>query len=420
MTQPRILFLDHAAVLGGAELSLRDIAAHFRHQGRVALFEDGPLRQELEAAGVEVVVVPAATSVQAARRESGLGQAARSSFAVLSLLRRLRPLARDADVLYANSLKSLVIAAMLGRLTRRPVIWHLRDMLTEEHYSKANCRLTTRLASFAGARIITNSDATRQALIAAGGRADRAVTIHNGISPDALDAVTDDDARQARAEFRLPDDHFLVGVFSRLSPWKGQHVLLEAMRGIDGVSAIIVGDALFKEAEYRDRLRAMVKDLGLDGRVRMLGFRRDTPRLMKACDTVLHTSVSPEPFGRVIVEGMLARRPVIAADAGGATEILASPEQGIRVPAGDAGALAEAIIRLRDNPGLRQQLADGGRLRAEVAFSTGQMLRAIEAEVARVAEPAGATGSRNRSPAVGKMAGLGRASTFADGSHGDG
>jgi len=93
-----------------------------------------------------------------------------------------------------------------------------------------------------------------------------------------------------------------VGVFSRLSYWKGQHVLLEAMRELPGVHALLAGEALFGETEYIAQLKALVSLPELAGRIHWLGFRSDVPALMATCNIVVHTSTEPEPFGR-IVEG---------------------------------------------------------------------------------------------------------------------
>ena len=78
---------------------------------------------------------------------------------------------------------------------------------------------------------------------------------------------------------------------------------------------LLVGDALFGEYEYLEQLHHQVKRLGLGDRVHFLGFRSDIPQLMSLCDLIAHTSTAPEPFGRVIVEGMLCGKPVVAAAA---------------------------------------------------------------------------------------------------------
>ena len=128
----------------------------------------------------------------------------------------------------------------------------------------------------------------------------------------------------------------LIGVFSRLAPWKGQHIVLQALAGLPGVHGIFAGSALFGEDAYAASLRVLASELGIADRVVFLGQRGDVPALMRAVDIVVHPSVDPEPFGRTLVEAMLARTPVIATDAGAASEILGGGEAGMLVPPGDA------------------------------------------------------------------------------------
>jgi glycosyltransferase involved in cell wall biosynthesis len=98
---------------------------------------------------------------------------------------------------------------------------------------------------------------------------------------------------------------------------------------------------------------------------------------MRASDAVVHASVYPEPFGRVIVEGMLAGRPVIATRAGGVTEII-DDETGILVPPNDTAKLANAITSLAEDPVHAARLAAAGMKRAREEFSVTAMVRGVE------------------------------------------
>lgn len=383
---PRILFVDHAGVLGGAELSLLDIASHFRATSRVVLFEDGAFRERLERADVPVDVLAAARVVTQVSREGGLWRDLQAAPAVLGLAWKLSRLARRYDVLYANSQKSMIVAALAGRLARRPVIWHLRDLMTAEHFSPAHRAVAALLSRLFIDRVIANSEATRAAFVQSGGRATRTFTVHNGISPERFDEVDAGQVARLRERLGLRDVR-VVGVFSRLAQWKGQHVLLEALRHLPpDVHVLLVGGALFQEDErYADALCRQAERLDVRERVHFLGFRDDIPHLLHLADVVAHTSIAPEPFGRVIVEGMLAKRPVVATRAGGAVEILEGDHAGRLVPPGDARALAEALTDLLAHPGEARQLAEAGHARALEHFSLGAMMEQLERQVADVA-----------------------------------
>ena len=377
----KVLFLDHAGVLGGAELYLLDLAQHFKG-GKVLLFSDGPFHECLEGAGVDVEVIRADTKVTGVSREDRGGGGLRALPALASLVRRVARAAKGYDLVFANSQKAFVVGALAGKLARRPVVWCLHDILTADHFSRTNRRLVVTLANTLSAQVIANSQATADAFRSAGGRAPLRV-VHNGIDPAPFEAVKPAEVTALREALGLGDAP-VVSVFSRLSPWKGQHVLVEALAQLPEVHALLVGEALFGESAYAEALRARVHTLGLSKRVHFLGFRRDIPALMKLSDIVLHTSTAPEPFGRVIVEGMLAGRPVIAAKAGGAVEIIGDDEGGLLVAPGDAQALTGALSGLLSQPEAAERLAVRGRERARAHFSLQGMVSSVRACLARV------------------------------------
>ena len=101
---------------------------------------------------------------------------------------------------------------------------------------------------------------------------------------------------------------------------------------------------------------------------------------------MLHTSTAPEPFGRVIVEGMLARKPVIATRAGGVCEILVEEDTGIMVPPGEPALLAGAVRRLLGDPVAAERLAASGRDHAENEFTVHAMVQAMTRNMEEVAQ----------------------------------
>jgi len=209
--------------------------------------------------------------------------------------------------------------------------------------------------------------------------------VYNGIDPTAFEAVTPEETAAARREIGLGDAP-AVGVFSRLSPWKGQHVLLDALTRMPALHAVFVGGALFGDEErYAASLHEKVVAYGLSDRVHFLDFRRDVPRLLHAVDVVAHTSVAPEPFGRVVVEGMLAGRPVVATRAGGVLEIVEDGVTGRLVPPGDAAALAETLGALLAAPTRTAALARAGREAARRRFSREAMLEGVARQIRGVA-----------------------------------
>ncbi|MEL6163275.1 MAG: glycosyltransferase, partial [Cyanobacteria bacterium J06628_3] len=190
--------------------------------------------------------------------------------------------------------------------------------------------------------VIVNSEASKKAFIEAGGETDKVKIVYNGFDPQKYRS-NETEIQQIRKELQL-EDKFIVGHFSRLAPWKGQHILIEALAKCPPeVAVILVGDALFGEQDYVKQLHQQIDALQLQNRVKFLGFRNDIPLLMSACNLVAHTSTSPEPFGRVIVEAMLSGTPVVAAAAGGAVELVESGTNGFLATPGNPQELTEII-----------------------------------------------------------------------------
>lgn len=351
---PRILFLSYTAALGGGELCLLDLATALRHHSAVLLLTQGPLDQRLRAARVEVLGLGEVNSDRAlaqVRTHTGFSLASLRAIAQVGRLARgVAQMGREFDCLHANNLKAFVVAAIARFLGGAPVVWHLHDLLTAGIFSAINRRLLVALANRLAWRVVVNSQATGDAFVECGGRRSLVRVVYNGFRREPFDAVSEEMARATRRNLNIPATVPLVGCFSRLSPWKGQHVLLAALRDLPGVHGLLVGEALFAEQDYRTHLQQLVVDFGLGDRVHWLGFRDDVPQLMKACDVIVHTSTEPEPFGRVVVEAQLARRPVVAAAAGGVLELVTPHQTGWLVPPNDAMALARALKHIFDHP----------------------------------------------------------------------
>lgn len=361
----KILFLDQSGKPGGAELCLTDIAKPYKDSCLVGLFADGAFKDLLEQQQIPVQVL-ANQPIQVRKDSSfvrGLGSLGQLAPLIAGVVRT----AREYDLIYANTQKALVVGALASWFSRRPLVYHLHDILSAEHFSQTNRRLAVTLANHFTSLVIANSKASQAAFVEAGGNPDIVEVVYNGFEPEFYQQHQSD-SKQLKHQLGF-NGQFLVGHFSRLAPWKGQHILLEALTHCpQDVTVILVGDALFGEQDYVKQLHKQVAVLGLEERVRFLGFRSDVVPLMAACDLVAHTSTAAEPFGRVIVEAMLCGRPVVAACAGGAIELVEPGKTGWLVPPGDVRQLAIAINTCRQQPELAKIVARQAQIEASQRF----------------------------------------------------
>jgi glycosyltransferase involved in cell wall biosynthesis len=380
--QKRILFVSYTAMLGGGELCLLDFAKAYRDTSEVLLLTDGNLKPRLESLGVKVNLLTSSRSLADVKVSSGLASL-KSIGELWRLGRQVAQKSKDFDLIHVNNQKGFVVAAIARFLGGAPVVWHLHDILTADIFSPLNRRIAVTLANWCATRVMVNSQATADAFIAAGGNSRLLRTVHNGFDSEVFDRVKDNQAG-LREELRIPRDRPLVGIFSRLSYWKGQHILLEAAMQLPNVHLLLVGEALFGEAEYSERLKNMAMQDSLKGRVHWLGFREDISALMKACNVIAHCSTAPEPFGRVIVEAQLAKRPAIATIGGGTGEIIEDQVTGLLVSPNDPQLLAKAIQSIISDRDFANSLTAAAYEQAKTKFSITSVCAEFEMAIAGV------------------------------------
>jgi glycosyltransferase involved in cell wall biosynthesis len=331
----------------------------------VILGEDGPLVARLREAGASVEVLPMDPRLRDVRKDTvrpGAGQLvsmARMLRYVWILRRRLRQL--HPDIVHTNSLKAAIYGGLAGRLARIPVVWHVRDRIADDYLPRPAVMAVRLLARVLPTAVVANSQATLATVPTARGGA----VIYNPVVPDIVTPVGSVESRRAA---HIERQIGIVGVIGRLAEWKGQHVFLEAFAKAFAdeprMRARLIGSAMFGEEAYEARLHRQVQDLGIADRVDFRGFREDVAAEIDELDILVHCSVTPEPFGQVVIEGMAAGMPVIAAGAGGPAEIINDGVDGVLTPPGDADALAEAMRELAYDRESRNRLGDSAAVSA--------------------------------------------------------
>lgn len=383
----RTMFLNHSATMGGAEQGLLDLARHMRDSSLVVLLEDGPFRKRLEQDGVQVHIVDAG-AMHSVRRHSRLPSGA----ALASVWRAARDVAeisRDFDVMHANSQKALIVGALATYRTDTPLLWHLHDIIEPPYFSRLNIKADVMLANRRVDRVIAVSRATADAFVRQGGAPEKVHVVYNGTDAVPFEASAPE-AGRIRHALGLGDVP-VVGCFSRIAEWKGQHVLIEAAAGIPGVHVLIVGGPLFNEHAYERHLRDRVRALGMEDRVHFLGHRSDIAVLMRNVDLVVHPSTAPEPFARTLIESIFAGHAPIASACGGVPELIDSGRTGYLFPPGDVEALRTILVHLLDHPEEVRQVALQAREHAYEHYEMKAYVESLESHLRAAA------GTRTRS-----------------------
>ncbi|NLG49415.1 MAG: glycosyltransferase family 4 protein [Chloroflexi bacterium] len=399
----RVLYVDLAPAVGGSVISLYYLVKGLdrrRYEPHVLLRASNPYVARFRALDVPVVTIPggasgpayqdgrAVASVRGSRlvhrlKSSMLGErvvhlAGFYARQVPRVLRDARAIGQHMAAIrpalvHLNDTVGVSRAGVLAaRRLRLPAICHLRALDERNHFDRWLSR------SLAGYVCISHAvDAHQRTL---GGRVEPSWVVYNGL--DLADMDQPVDAAEVRAELGLGRDDEVVGCVGRLVEWKGQRVFLEALARLTTdhprLRGLIVGGAEANGAAYAQELAELTHTLGLDEVIRFTGFRKDVPRVLRAMDVMVHASSSPEPFGRVLIEGMAAGVLVIGTDAGAVPEIIEDGATGLLVPPGDAAAMAGAIARALGDPEQRQRWVRAARQVVEQRFTMQAYVSGIE------------------------------------------
>lgn len=345
----RILILDNAPFLGGAQVNFRHMAPLLRERGcdvsiAVAATADPRVVSQYEQLGVSIDTVPMGTS---GRREL-------SPVGVVSSIRTLRTVTgrRRTDAIFASSRRAGALAAVATRLGLARSVWRLCDM---------GVPLTRKLITMFVDRATCVSEAVYRSYEGLPRRHFRVV--HTGVwAPDNDVAAIARHRREYRAALDIPDGALVIGSVCNLQYWKGFHVVVEAFsrvaREFPNAYLVHLGGPVRDYPDYPARIDALVERSGLAGRVRRLGHVGDPLPYYSAFDVFAHLPVPERPddgqeaFGQVAAEAMAYRIPVIASRLGGLPEVV-DASSGSLVGPGSAEQAAESIGALLGDAELR-------------------------------------------------------------------
>lgn len=358
----RVAYIDHTARWSGGEVALYNILTHLgsKVDPLVILAEEGVLADRLREKGIDVRVISLDEKVRNRNRNAVNLQVVSAAFQLFVYGRRLARILREEQVVcvHTNSLKSAFYGAVASKMAGIPLIWHIRDHIGAPYLKPAVARVIRFLSRVLPNGVIANSNSTLAALQLP--KSKKTLVVYSSFAKVVSQAAL---AIKPRKTFTV----LLVG---RLAEWKGQHILLEAAKSFlpdAHVRFWLAGDALFGEEAYKQQLMDQIRENKLDN-VTLLGHVDDIQGLMQQADLLVHTSITPEPFGQVIVEGMAAGLPVIASNEGGPTEIVVHNETGLLITPKDPDLLAMSIRHLLEHPAERQSMGEKGRKRVQEHF----------------------------------------------------
>lgn len=383
----KILYVNHyGKTISGAERVMLNLASELMKRPGVeleALCPAGVLKDELEALGTPVT---AAEFVKPKRTADPAfwGSAAAAGAGVW---RKLFSLLRNGrfDVLFSNSYVGHLYSCLPARAAGVKTVFHSHDMLKPLEVN----RWAVRFASKNADSVIAVSDAVRDNFIGLGAEPAKIVTVLNGIDQAAFD-------RRATAGLEKPlprktDDELFVTIVGQVGFLKGQHTFVEAAIEIlrtrkYQVKFLLVGDVMDRtEKNYMEELRGKALESGVGDGLVFTGYRTDVPAVLTASDILVHASASLDSCPMAVIEYLYSGKPAVASRIGGVPELITDGENGLLFEPGDAEGLRSVIVRLLEDPGLREKLGAAARRRALARHSLKAQVDAVMAVLNTVA-----------------------------------
>ena len=399
-----VCFYFVATHLGGAERSVLELLkgmqlnpdCGYQPIALVPKFE-GALVDELKKLGIPLDIIPMPERFLSITRRKPLLSLLQGwyslptvppyIFKVQSYFRTEKP-----DLIYSVGIKCHLFAAIISPLVSIPVLWHLRDMLAPGP-TLTTLRTIGRLPLI---HLAANSKSTADNF-REGSKIpdDKIPVVHNGLNPK--DYAPEPNRIYNRA-FGVSDDTPIVGIVGVIARWKGQLEFIRMAKSLHNAGSkakfVVVGSEIYDTLGERGVLKSLeaeVEKLGLTEVVHFAGYVQKPAEAINGFDVLVHASIEPEPFGRVVAEAMACGVAVAAAGAGGIMELIENGKTGLLFKPGDVAEMTHAVQCLLADAKLRKQLATNGRARFLSHFTNDTyfngMMRVFDRIIFPVAAP---------------------------------
>jgi len=341
--------------VGGGECSFLDVVSYIgsRFYPVVVTPENGKLVDRLRAKNIPTNVIPLS------KIRPWLFPGVSKSIRCLTKAAKKT----NASLIYANGSRPAFYGGMVGRVLKIPVVWHCRVAEKDQWFDSVLSRLSN--------LIIVNSRATGKRF--SGQVQGKIRIIHNGIDTQWLK-----DERVRRAHLQAPGSRIIL-VVARVSKCKRHDLALsvfeEAAGAYPDLHLVLVGAKDPFEPEWWNYLQKRTVDSHYAGRIHWIGHVEDVRPWYRAASILLLPSDN-EAFGRVLVEAMACKVPVVATRGGGVPEIVRHGKDGILVPMGKSRELADAVRSLLEDDATRLKMGRSGEKRAK-EFGLESHVRAI-------------------------------------------
>jgi glycosyltransferase involved in cell wall biosynthesis len=352
----KIIFYGVSSHLGGAERSLLDFLLFYKKSPNPMDFfvllpkDQGPLVDKLKENSINYKTIPFPDLWTKLSRQSGASQLMFLLFGIPSylfyLIRLYLFLKKEAPTaIHSTGIKCHMSLCLLNSFLPAQIIIHFRDLLGAPSIQKFFLKFKDRpnITWIAASKAIAKTfPKLPMGIVYCGFSETQYAPNKNKYLHDLL---------------KIPHSDRLVGLVGVFARWKGQKEYIlaahRALAHLPNCHFLLIGGQIYDtsgERGFTENLHKLVDVLDRTDRIHFVPFQKHPEIVYNSLDLLVHCSIEPEPFGRVIVEGLFCEVPVVASGAGGALEIIRDESYGLLHPPGDYQDLAQKMIQsLKDN-----------------------------------------------------------------------
>ena len=369
-----ILIIHQSAELYGSDKTMLYFLSELdktKYLPIIVLPFDGPLKSELEKNNIKVVIAPVLKIYRKMFTPKNIFKFIKEYYQGIKALDSLNKQYKF-DLVYTHTLAAL-IGILFAKKRKIKHLWHVQEIIAKPKI--LNFLFKRSLSLDCNHKVVYDSIATMNFWIENNQKlANKSEAVWNGVETKNIKSFTDFEIQEVRENFFFSSkDEIVISLVGRINSWKGQQLLLKSFNQLikeyNNIKLVYLGSAPPNQENFEIELKNQILEFGLVNKVVVIPFQKEIEKFWNSIDIAVVPSTEPEPFGMVVIEAMLAKKPVIASNHGGPTEIIIQNETGLLFEPNNHNSLSNALEKLIQDKQLRMLYGENGFNRVHTTFS---------------------------------------------------
>lgn len=369
-----ILVIHQSAELYGSDKTMLYFLSELdktKYLPIIVLPFDGPLKIELEKNNIKVVIAPVLKLYRKMFTPKNIFKFIKEYYKGIKILNALNK-EYKFDLVYTHTLAAL-IGILFAKKRNIKHLWHVQEIIAKPKVF--NFLFKKILSLDCNHKVVYDSIATMNFWIENKLKlTEKSEAVWNGIETKNSKIFTDAELNEVRENyFFATNNEIVIALVGRINSWKGQQLLLQSFETViekhKNIKLVYLGSAPPNQPIFETELRNKIKEYNLESNVILIPFQKEIEKFWNSIDIAVVPSTEPEPFGMVVIEAMLAKKPVIASNHGGPTEIIVENETGLLFEPNNHNSLSDALEKLIQDEQLRKLYGANGFKRVHNTFS---------------------------------------------------